>query len=185
MVPAPAGAPAALDDPLRKFLALFRPPYRKLFLLSLVLYANFDPAVPGLQAATRVPWIPAWGVNYIIGLDGYNILLVVLTTFLGPLVTAGAFSAITTSSWAPSSRASAVTASFTVSMRPPDSRRRPFAARMAPRNANGNANSVCSNLIIASVVRSLSSVELIVIRKALILTPYVLPNQLPSGRGHY
>ena len=65
------------------------------FLLSLVLYANFDPAVPGLQAATRVPWIPAWGVNYIIGLDGYNILLVVLTTFLGPLVTAGAFSAIT------------------------------------------------------------------------------------------
>ena len=65
------------------------------FLLSLVLYANFDPAMPGLQAATRAPWIPAWGVSYIIGLDGYNILLVVLTTFLGPLVTAGAFSAIT------------------------------------------------------------------------------------------
>ena len=65
------------------------------FLLSLVLYAHFDPAVPGLQAATRVPWIPAWGVNYIIGLDGYNILLVILTTFLGPLVTASAFSAIT------------------------------------------------------------------------------------------
>ena len=65
------------------------------FLLSLILYANFDPAVPGLQAATRAPWIPAWGVSYIIGLDGYNILLVVLTTFLGPLVTAGAFSAIT------------------------------------------------------------------------------------------
>ena len=65
------------------------------FLLSLVLYANFDPAVPGLQAATRAPWIPAWGVSYIIGLDGYNILLVILTTFLGPLVTAGAFSAVT------------------------------------------------------------------------------------------
>jgi NADH-quinone oxidoreductase subunit M len=65
------------------------------FLLSLVLYARFDPAAPGLQAATRVPWIPDWGVNYVIGLDGYNILLVILTTFLGPLVTAGAFSAVT------------------------------------------------------------------------------------------
>ncbi len=65
------------------------------FALSLVLYAHFDPAVPGLQAATHAPWIPAWGVTYSIGLDGYNILLVLLTTFLGPLVTAGAFSAIT------------------------------------------------------------------------------------------
>jgi len=65
------------------------------FLLSLILYAHFDPAVPGLQAATQVPWIPAWGVTYCIGLDGYNILLVILTTFLGPLVVAGAFSAIT------------------------------------------------------------------------------------------
>ncbi len=65
------------------------------FLLSLILYAHFDPAVPGLQAATQVAWIPAWGVTYFIGLDGYNILLVILTTFLGPLVTAGAFSAIT------------------------------------------------------------------------------------------
>jgi NADH-quinone oxidoreductase subunit M len=65
------------------------------FLLSVVLYAHFDPAVPGLQAATQVAWIPSWGVTYFIGLDGYNILLVILTTFLGPLVTAGAFSAIT------------------------------------------------------------------------------------------
>jgi len=65
------------------------------FALSLVLYAHFDPAVPGLQASTQVAWIPAWGVTYYIGLDGYNILLVLLTTFLGPLVTAGAFSAIT------------------------------------------------------------------------------------------
>jgi NADH-quinone oxidoreductase subunit M len=65
------------------------------FLLSIILYVHFDPATPGLQAATRVAWIPAWGVSYLIGLDGYNILLVILTTFLGPLVTAGAFSAIT------------------------------------------------------------------------------------------
>ena len=34
-------------------------------------------------------------MHYQIGLDGYNILLVMLTAFLGPLVTASAFSAIT------------------------------------------------------------------------------------------
>ncbi len=62
--------------------------------LTAVLYAHFDPAAPGLQAKTSVPWIAAWGVSYTIGLDGYNILLVALTAFLGPLVTAGAFSAI-------------------------------------------------------------------------------------------
>ena len=63
------------------------------FALTAWLYTRFDPAL-GLQFVTLVPWIPAWGVNYHIGLDGYNLLLVVLTAFLGPLVVAGAFSAI-------------------------------------------------------------------------------------------
>ena len=65
------------------------------FFLAAMLYARFDPAATGLQAATNVPWIADWGVSYAVGLDGYNILLVLLTAFLGPLVTAGAFSAIT------------------------------------------------------------------------------------------
>src|SRR5215467_4321651 len=62
--------------------------------LTALLYARFDPAADGLQFETRVPWISAWGVYYQIGLDGYNVLLVLLTAFLGPLVVAGAFSAI-------------------------------------------------------------------------------------------
>ena len=65
------------------------------FALTAVLYAHFDPAVAGLQFETRIPWIPDWGVYYQIGLDGYNVLLVLLTAFLGPLVVAGAFTAIT------------------------------------------------------------------------------------------
>jgi len=64
-------------------------------LLTGWLYTRFDATVPGLQFETRLPWIASWGVNYQIGLDGYNILLVLMTAFLGPLVTAGAFSAIT------------------------------------------------------------------------------------------
>ena len=51
--------------------------------LAAWLYAQFDPANPDLQFATRLPWIPGWGVQYLVGLDGYNVLLVLLTAFLG------------------------------------------------------------------------------------------------------
>jgi NADH-quinone oxidoreductase subunit M len=64
------------------------------FVITALLYLNFDPNVAGLQFETRLPWIADWGVYYHIGLDGYNLLLVLLTAFLGPLVVAGAFSAI-------------------------------------------------------------------------------------------
>ncbi|HVQ03763.1 MAG TPA: NADH-quinone oxidoreductase subunit M [Burkholderiaceae bacterium] len=62
--------------------------------LAAWLYARFDAGVAGLQFETRVPWIADWGVSYQIALDGNNLLLVLLTAFLGPLVVAGAFSAI-------------------------------------------------------------------------------------------
>ncbi|MEI6413226.1 MAG: NADH-quinone oxidoreductase subunit M [Pseudomonadota bacterium] len=65
------------------------------FVLTAWLYTHFDGSVIGLQFETRLPWIAAWGVSYQIGLDGYNVLLVMLTAFLGPLVVASAFSAIT------------------------------------------------------------------------------------------
>ncbi len=64
------------------------------FVLAAWLYWRFDAGTEGLQFETRLPWIAAWGVYYQIGLDGYNVLLVLLTAFLGPLVVAGAFSAI-------------------------------------------------------------------------------------------
>jgi NADH-quinone oxidoreductase subunit M len=65
------------------------------FLATAWLYARFDPSAAGLQFETRLPWIADWGVYYQIGIDGYNLLLVLLTAFLGPLVVAGAFTAIT------------------------------------------------------------------------------------------
>src|SRR5678809_55073 len=64
------------------------------FVLAAWLYTRFDSARAGLQFETRLPWIAQWGVYYQIGLDGYNVLLVLLTAFLGPLVVAGAFTAI-------------------------------------------------------------------------------------------
>jgi NADH-quinone oxidoreductase subunit M len=62
--------------------------------LAAMLYQRFDAAATGLQFATHVPWIAAWGVGFSIGLDGYNVLLVLLTAFLGPLAVAGSLTAI-------------------------------------------------------------------------------------------
>jgi NADH-quinone oxidoreductase subunit M len=59
------------------------------------LYTRFDGASAGLQFETKLPWITDWGVSYQIALDGTNLLLVMLTAFLGPLVVAGAQTAIT------------------------------------------------------------------------------------------
>lgn len=63
-------------------------------LMAAVLYSHYSPGASGLQFETQVPWIAAWGVSYHIGLDGFNVLLVVLTAFLGPLVVASAFRSI-------------------------------------------------------------------------------------------
>jgi NADH-quinone oxidoreductase subunit M len=65
------------------------------FALTAWLYLRFDSRAAGLQFETRLPWIADWGVYYQIGLDGYNVLLVLLTAFLAPLVVASAFTAIT------------------------------------------------------------------------------------------
>ncbi|MBL0939483.1 MAG: NADH-quinone oxidoreductase subunit M [Gemmatimonadaceae bacterium] len=64
------------------------------FAAAVLLYLHFDGTNGALQAATMVPWIADWGVSYHIGLDGLNILLVLLTAFLGPLVVIGAWTAI-------------------------------------------------------------------------------------------
>jgi len=62
--------------------------------LAVWLYLRFQSGVSGLQFETRLPWIPGLGVHYHIGLDGLNLLLVLLAAFLGPLVVAGAVKSI-------------------------------------------------------------------------------------------
>ncbi len=56
------------------------------FLLSLQLWAGFDPAQGGYQFLHHVPWIPAYGIHWFVGIDGMSLLLIMLTTFLMPLV---------------------------------------------------------------------------------------------------
>jgi len=54
------------------------------FLISIVIYVQFDPSNPGFQMVEEHKWIG--GFNYKLGVDGISILFVLLTTFLMPLV---------------------------------------------------------------------------------------------------
>jgi NADH-quinone oxidoreductase subunit M len=55
------------------------------FALTLVLWARFEPASADFQFVERYAWIPAFGVEYFVGIDGISLFLVVLTGFLTPL----------------------------------------------------------------------------------------------------
>src|SRR6266536_624717 len=65
------------------------------FALSVPLWWTFAPE-GGFQFLLDLPWIPAWGIRYTVGLDGISLFLVLLTTFLVPLSVLGSYSYITT-----------------------------------------------------------------------------------------
>jgi len=56
------------------------------FALSLAVLAGFDAANPGFQFTEKAAWIPRFSVYYSVGIDGMSLFLVLLTTFLVPLV---------------------------------------------------------------------------------------------------
>jgi NADH-quinone oxidoreductase subunit M len=55
------------------------------FVLSLVVWTNFDPSVSGFQFKESSDWLPAYGVGYRMGVDGISALFVLLATALTPL----------------------------------------------------------------------------------------------------
>ena len=61
------------------------------FALSLGMAFEFDWSHPTMQMHTVLPWIPGFGLSFSFGLDGIAIWLVLLTTFLMPIVVLGAF----------------------------------------------------------------------------------------------
>ncbi len=56
------------------------------FLVSLKLWTGYDPTRAEYQFVEHTPWLAEWGVNYYVGIDGISLLLVLLTTFLQPIV---------------------------------------------------------------------------------------------------
>jgi NADH-quinone oxidoreductase subunit M len=64
------------------------------FLISLLLVSSFNKNTAGFQMVERVDWIPTFGAQYLIGIDGISLLLVMLTTLVGFLAILSSWNAI-------------------------------------------------------------------------------------------
>lgn len=54
-------------------------------IVSCPLFSRFDPATSSYQFAELRNWFPALNIDYVVGVDGISVLLVLLTTFIMPL----------------------------------------------------------------------------------------------------
>ena len=64
------------------------------FLLSMLLYKQFDNAVAGMQFIEEAVWIGAFNINYHLGVDGIALPLILLTGFTSVLVVLAAWQVI-------------------------------------------------------------------------------------------
>jgi proton-translocating NADH-quinone oxidoreductase, chain M len=64
------------------------------FLLSLVMLQRFDPSSAQLQLVEKHMWIERFGISYFLGIDGISLWLVILTTFLTPIIILASWSSI-------------------------------------------------------------------------------------------
>ncbi len=66
------------------------------FAVSLLALGLFDWNNTGdLQLAATFTWVPAFGLNFGMGVDSISLWLVILTTFLMPIIILGSFTAVT------------------------------------------------------------------------------------------
>jgi NADH-quinone oxidoreductase subunit M len=78
--------PKALEHTFRK-VALVQTIVNAL--LATYLYVNFDGASSGPQFMHLVSWLPEWGINYFVSIDGISLPLVMLTAYVGPVAILG------------------------------------------------------------------------------------------------
>jgi len=52
------------------------------FLLSCLLWINFDPSYAGMQFSEFIPVITQYGISYNLGVDGISLFLIIMTTFM-------------------------------------------------------------------------------------------------------
>ncbi len=64
------------------------------FVASLVLWRDFDRSIAAMQFVEREPWIGAFNAWYHLGVDGISMPLIVLTTFITPMVVIAGWSVI-------------------------------------------------------------------------------------------
>jgi len=64
------------------------------FVLSLGLYMGFDNSTAEMQFVEFAAWLPSFGINYSLGVDGISAPLVILTTFINVVVVISAWEVI-------------------------------------------------------------------------------------------
>jgi NADH-quinone oxidoreductase subunit M len=65
------------------------------FLVSIPLWFWYNPQNPEFQFIERMPWIPSVGAEYFLGVDGFSVLLILLTTLMGFIAILSSWTAIT------------------------------------------------------------------------------------------
>jgi NADH-quinone oxidoreductase subunit M len=65
------------------------------FLVSVPLWFWYNPQNPDYQFQERLPWIPSIGAEYFLGVDGFSVLLILLTTLMGVIAVLSSWTAIT------------------------------------------------------------------------------------------
>ncbi len=64
------------------------------FIISIPLFLSFNAGTADLQFVENLQWMPNLGISYHLGIDGISLLLIMLTTFLGPIVSLSIWNAI-------------------------------------------------------------------------------------------
>ena len=64
------------------------------FIMSIFLFANFNPETHLFQFGEFLSWIPLYNINYILGVDGITIFLILLTTLFTPICVLCSWTAI-------------------------------------------------------------------------------------------
>ena len=64
------------------------------FVVSLGLLRGWEDGNAGFQFVESMEWIPDWGIRYALGVDGISLWLVLLTTFLTPIIFLSAWNSI-------------------------------------------------------------------------------------------
>jgi NADH-quinone oxidoreductase subunit M len=64
------------------------------FAETLLLWSRFNAGSAEFQFVERRTWIPAFGISYLVGVDGISLLLLVLTGFLTPLALLGSWESV-------------------------------------------------------------------------------------------
>jgi NADH-quinone oxidoreductase subunit M len=66
------------------------------FVVSIGLWWVVAPGEAGFRAVVDLPWIRTWGIRFAVGVDGISVMLILLTTFIMPLVVLGGWTSVRT-----------------------------------------------------------------------------------------